>query len=934
MPTLPTNTPGIEHLVIETIAALLVELKQESSAAIVPGSDLAAIGVDSLARMELLVRLEKLTQARLGDAQILGARTVNDLITALTGARHALPRESAARTTTLPSGAPPSTTAAAGASTWAEVLEAQARQAGTRDAIHLFSGNGDWRPISYAALFDDAAHAAAAYLAHGVAPQQPVAIMLPTGREFFASCYGAWLAGAVPVPLYPPARLEQIEDHLLRQAAILNNCMAHVLVMSPELLKLAPLLRLNAAGLAHILTPEQLTTHGALAAHIPAAPDSLALLQYTSGSTGTPKGVMLSHANLLANVRAMGRSIGVRADDAFVSWLPLYHDMGLIGACLGTLYHGVPLHLMSPLHFIARPARWLRAIHERGGTLSAAPNFAYSLVAHKLGDNDLADLDLSRWRIAFNGAEPVSARVLDDFATRLAPKGFRREALLPVYGLAENCLGLAFPPLGRAPRIERFRRPALERDGRAEVADADDPDASTLVACGLPLPDHDLRIVDARDNPQPEHRVGRIQFRGPSSSAGYYRHPEATRAFRHGDAETGWRDSGDLGFLAEGEIFITGRAKEVIIRAGRNFYPYELEEAIGRLPGLRPGSVAVFAHQEADQATERLVVLAEARAQEPARHGELRAAITELCGTRFDLAPDDIVLAPPRAIPRTSSGKIRRGDCQRLYAAGTLGRAQPAWRQMLGIALHGLPRLLPRLWQTLTGRTFPLRCRALLALSAPPMWLILQALPGLGTRRSAGRRYLRGLARACGIPLHVHGLEHLPQGPCILCANHASYLDGPLLTAVLPPRFAFVAKQELRETLFMRRLFGALGAIYVRREDAEGGVQDAATLAIQARAGESLIFFPEGTFRRAPGLLPFRMGAFVVATRTGLPILPVAIRGTRAMLPDGSSRPSRGTLSVVIEPPIAPDGEDFDAALRLRGACREAILRHCGERAL
>ncbi len=280
-------TQNLERLAIETLSGLLAELKQGETVPINPGSELAAIGVDSLARMELLVRLEKAMQARLPEALVLDARTVRDLISALAQAGNEAPGLAVPPAEAMPRTAPLPTAEAA--RSWAEVLEFQAQHAGARSAVHLFAGNGDWQPITYADLLDDARGAASGYLAHGVVPQQPVAIMLPTGREFFAACYGAWLAGAIPVPLYPPARLDQIEDHLLRQAAILNNCEARVLVASAEILKLAPLLRLNAPALTHCLTPEQLGAHSTINVIAQTPGDALALLQYTSGSTGTPK---------------------------------------------------------------------------------------------------------------------------------------------------------------------------------------------------------------------------------------------------------------------------------------------------------------------------------------------------------------------------------------------------------------------------------------------------------------------------------------------------------------------------------------------------------------------------------------------------------------------------------------------------------------------
>ena len=247
-----------------------------------------------------------------------------------------------------------------------------------------------------------------------------------------------------------------------------------MLVTVPEAVTLGHLLRSNVESLRHVVVPESLT--GASEDTLPSLPrpraDDLALVQYTSGSTGQPKGVALTHRNLLANIRAMGQASAASGSDTFVSWLPLYHDMGLIGAWFGCMYFGVPLVVMSPQAFLIRPSRWLWAIHAHRATMSAGPNFAYELCLAKIRDDEIEGLDLSSWRLAYNGAEPVSAATIERFGDRFAPYGFRREAMTPVYGLAESSVGLAFPPLGRGPLIDRIRRDAFVRSGRAEPAQA------------------------------------------------------------------------------------------------------------------------------------------------------------------------------------------------------------------------------------------------------------------------------------------------------------------------------------------------------------------------------------------------------------------------------------------------------------------------------
>ena len=324
-----------------------------------------------------------------------------------------------------------------------------------RQHITLIDGDETTGTLTYRQLWTHATEVARGLESHGIGRGDAVVIMLPTCLEFFEVCLGAMLIGAVPVPMYPPLRWSQLEEHVRGRAAIIANCGARLLVTVPEAMLLGRVLQAGLPTLRAIVSTRSLRRrHGATSAPTVVELDT-ALLQYTSGSTGDPKGVVLSHSILLANIRAMEKVSGVDSRDRFLSWLPLYHDMGLIGAWLGTMYLAIPLVLMSPISFLARPARWLWAIHRYRATISAGPNFAYDLVASRVRDAELEGLDLSCWRLAFNGAEPVRAETLERFAKRFARFGFDRKALTPVYGLAESAVGLAFP----VPGSRTTRRP-------------------------------------------------------------------------------------------------------------------------------------------------------------------------------------------------------------------------------------------------------------------------------------------------------------------------------------------------------------------------------------------------------------------------------------------------------------------------------------------
>src|SRR5262245_35005758 len=628
------RTPAaITQTLLTVVQQLAVELHPHKHNALTVTLDSALerdLGFDSLGRMELLLRLERTFGVQLPEQVLATAEVLRDLITAVhkasIGTALRVPTAVETGVSEAADGIP------VGATTLVEVLDWHARVHPQRRHITLYVEDEHIEELTYGGLHASAEAVAAGLQARGLQPGQTVALMLPTSRDFFLGFYGILLAGGIPVPLYPPARLSQLEEHLHHQMRILSNTDTAMLLTVPEAKPLARLLSAQVESLHRVVAASELSAHGGDAVRSPVQAHDIAFVQYTSGSTGNPKGVMLTHANLLANLQAMGQAVQITSTDVFVSWLPLYHDMGLIGAWSGSLYYAYPLVLMSPLAFLAWPARWLWAIHRHRGTLSAGPNFAYELCVRRLEDRDLEGLDLSSWRVAFNGAEPVSAVTLARFTERFRTYGFRPEAMAPVYGLAEAALGVAFPTLGRAPHIDHVKREPFMRSGRAAPADANDTTAFHFVACGQPLPGYQIRIVDATGHEVGERQEGRLEFQGPSTTRGYFRNPEATAQLCHG----AWLDSGDLAYIAGSTVYLTGRAKDIIIRAGRNIYPHELEEAIGEIAGVRRGCVAVFGSPDPVSGTERLVVLAETRETAPSTLAQLRdqveTVVTDLIG--------------------------------------------------------------------------------------------------------------------------------------------------------------------------------------------------------------------------------------------------------------------------------------------------------------
>lgn len=894
------------------------------------------LGLDSLARVELLARIEKKFDVSLPDTIFADAETPRDLIRVIKSSDHRSTNRSTISTTIQSADSPAALTGGLPnqAKTLVDVLDWHVQAHPDHPHIRLYSDDDDGEVLSYHALSEDAQTVAAGLLNHDIEPGQAVAIMLPTGRDYFTSFYGILIAGGIPVPVYPPARMNQLEEHLRRHMAILENSQAAALITVPEATGIAQFLRTQVDSLNHVITADDLRQQSSASTIKPVITENdIAFLQYTSGSTGSPKGVTLSHANLLANIKAYGQAIDVQPDDVCISWLPLYHDMGLIGSWFGSLYFGLPLVIMSPLTFLARPHRWLWAIHRYRGTLSAGPNFAYELCARRIRDKDIEGLDLSSWRGALNGAEAISPKTLERFCERYAAYGFKRQAMMPVYGLAESSVGLAFPPLGRGPVIDRIQREPFMRTGRAVPATDDDPNAREFVACGHPLPGHQIRIVDDTGVELADRQVGRLQFKGPSSTSGYYRNPEKTRELFDGD----WLESGDQAYIANADIYITGRNKDVIIKGGRNIYPEELEDRIGNLPDISKNGVAVFGTTDTATGTEQLIVVAETRRRDEATQNTLRGEINSIATDLISMPPDDILLAPPRSVPKTSSGKIRRSSSRELYERHAIGKplSNPTW-QLIRLAVGGLKPMLRYGIRHVFKYLYAGYFWTVLSMTIGITWPVIVLTPIASWRWPILRFVVSVLRRLLGIRLTIHGIDKLKSfdAPYIFASNHSSYLDSIILIELLKKPVRFVAKGELRQQFFARLFLSRIQTAFVERFDAEKSVEDAKHIVAQARAGNSHMFYPEGTCQRMPGLLPFHMGAFETAAQTGLPVIPITLHGTRTLLRPDTWFPHPGSVSVFVGDPInAPDSHSdaWAQAVYLRNEARKEILNRCGE---
>ena len=925
----------LEPQVLTVIAQLVDELRRgEFRGAVGLGDSLERdLGISSLERVELLLRLEQAFGVRLTDAAMAGADSPRDLVSAILTAEPAAAEKLPEILAPVGAAAP----APASARTLIDILRWHADA--HADRIHIFLRQDDDREqsITYGELWRRANLVALGLRGQGVARGESVAIMLRTEEAFFFAFFGTLLAGGVPVPMYPPFRADRIEEYARRQVEILRNAQARVMITFAEVERVANLLRGRVPSLTAIVTVDDLSRFSALSpqSSVPSAPvwltaDDPALIQYTSGSTGEPKGVLLSHANLLANIRAIRQAVDIRPDDVGVSWLPLYHDMGLIGAWLGTLYFGTPVVILSPLAFLARPARWLWALHAHRGTMSPAPNFAFDLCVRKVSDEEIEGLDLSSVRVLLNGSEAVMPETIERFTRRFAPYGFRAEAMCPVYGLAECAVGLTVSPLGRLPRIDRVAREPFQQTGRAEPAALDDALPLQFVSCGTPLPEHAIRIVDDKGRPVEERVAGHVLFRGPAVTRGYFRNPAATREVLRPE---GWMDSGDLGYWAGNELFLTGRQKDVIIKAGRNLYPHEVEELVGSVSGVRKGCVAVFGLHDPALGTERLVLVAETRETTPDRRSQIQAAIIDQMVSVLGIAPDSVVLSPPGSVLKTSSGKIKRSATRDAYLNGHL--TQPRRRltaQWTRLILQSVTGRFSGFFDRVGSVAFTGYIVALLVVTLPALWGLLIVTSDERTAGRVVRAWSRITLWLGGCRIQMKGRENLRNlGTAVLVANHASYLDTIVLMAALPVEFRFVAKRRLASYPIIGTVIRKGGHLTIEKADLSQRVAGADQVVDVLRRGTSLFIFPEGTFVRTPGLLPFRLGAFRAAVEAARPVVPIAIRGTRRIFTAGTwlLRPGRVTLTIGV--PVEPDGTGWSEMVRLRDRARTEIAAATGE---
>ncbi|WP_437602310.1 fatty acyl-AMP ligase [Sorangium sp. So ce590] len=554
--------------------------------------------------------------------------------------------------------------------TFVEVLQQNSVHADR--AIRFVRSSGEERAISYAELWLEARRRAHALRKLGLAKGDRVALILTEADEFVLTFVGALTAGIVAVPMYPPQSLAKLEAYSETVQHILEASGASVLVTNEQLKEMIDAYLASSSegraalpGLRVVLERDLREPEGFDASDA-AEPwrvslDDLAFLQFTSGSTSRPKGVMVTHRNLTVNSHAiMFDGLRSTPEDRGVSWLPLYHDMGLIGFVIAPLYALVPVMFLPTTAFIRRPSLWLDAIHRFRGTITFAPNFAFALATRAVTEAQAGQWDLSCLRALGCGAEPIQADVLGAFLDRFRKQGLRPESILPSYGMAEATLAITFSDLTAPLTTDRVDAKAMQA-GKARPANGGA--SLELVSCGRPLPCHELAIVGPDGAPLGEREVGEIWVRGPSVAAGYFNEPEATEAAFGG----GWLRTGDLGYTVAGEVYLCGRSKDLIILGGKNYFPQDIERVASSVEGVRDGHCVAFSCLTASGA-ERAVVVAEAKRGA----GGVAQAITQAVRAQIGVQLSEIALIKRGTLAKTSSGKVRRREMKRRFEAGEL----------------------------------------------------------------------------------------------------------------------------------------------------------------------------------------------------------------------------------------------------------------------
>jgi fatty-acyl-CoA synthase len=538
----------------------------------------------------------------------------------------------------------------------------------THKGIRFAEASGSLRQYSYAELLKQARIVAGALLKKGVKPGDASILVMATPEAAILTILGCMMIGSPPTPVYPPMNLQAVPGFLRFLKHVANRSQAKLVIAEGKVFSFLGSIPHETETVRDVVKFESLI--GASSAFdLENFENKIAFLQFTSGSTAEPKGVVVSHTGLAANLWMIREASHMNESSSVVTWLPVYHDMGLIGTVLNAITLPCDLTVLPPTLFLKKPRLWLELITKFHGTHTAAPNFAYSICARRI--SDVSGLDLSTMTTFICGAEPVMPSTMQHFVDHYKPAGLRPEAMVPAYGLAEATLAVTFTPYLRGLRFDTIDLLSLSESRIAKHPEPSDrAHAVQIASCGTAMPGLSVRIAQEDGTPLPERKVGEVQVIGPSVTPGYISDEVATRASRTPD---GWLKTGDLGYMVEGELHVCGRIKDVIIIRGKNFHAHDLESIASEVAGVRTGNVVAFGSSSARG--ESLIVIAESRNQsEP---DALKRNVRNHLSESFGITPDEVLIVPPGTLPKTSSGKLKRSETKRLFETGKLQSSKP-----------------------------------------------------------------------------------------------------------------------------------------------------------------------------------------------------------------------------------------------------------------
>jgi fatty-acyl-CoA synthase len=884
------------------------------------------LGLTSLARIELIRCIESQIKIKLDNQVIAGIDSLRQLMDAIIKLnliqKNFIQREHKAEQPDIN---------LSEANTLIEILLLYGQLNPERQHALFPDEQGKESIVTYGRLLENSLKIAQSLTDRGLVAGDIVGIMLPTHPIFLYTFFGVLVAKGIPMPIYPLLWPSMYESYAKYEAKILQNTNIRFLLTLQASPPLTRLLRQTVSGLKQVVTANELLANKKMAPISRIRKENIALIAHTSGSTGSPKGVVLTHQNILTNIQGFGEAIGVTKNDTVVSWLPLYQDMGLIGMLLNSFYHGIPITLLPPSAFLNRPERWLWAIHYHNATISGSPNFAYELCAQKIKPEYIEGLNLSTWRLAINGADKIHPMTIENFSKKFGHYGFKRQSFLPVYELAESsfCLAVASPK--KELRVDKIERSLFENQGLAIETHTHSEQASLqFVSCGKALAHHKVRVVDDKGNVLPDRRVGNLQFKGLSSMQGYYGDWEETRLIY----QKGWWHTGDLAYLAEEEVFVTGRKKDMIIKSGRKVAPEEIEILVSQVSAIRHEGVIAFSVDYAGG--EKLIIIAETSEINKSKRKKIIEEVKDKIRLILNIIPDQVILLPPNRIPKTYNSKLRRSVCKIFFLEGKFTKDVSILRRQLTkfksqVILKTITYYLGKFGKVI----YSIYVLPIFILTFLPIYLLIRIFPRF-ISATLCHYWAKIFFPLIFCPIKIVNKHNLYRDKnVIFVANHSSYLDAFLCFAVLPPKTRFVGKQELANAPIIRDVVRKLDHIMIDRGHFPEGILKAEQKIKQIVSDKNtILIFPEGTFSYPEGLRPFKLGAFRVSVETNTALLPIAIHGTRQILREGEYLLKPRLITVTVGELILPQNEDWQEIIRLRREAYEQIARNCGEPSL